>query len=348
MASNYGLGQMTVQNLELSDIADVTVTNSIKRNSNNNKIFAYQYKHPSKTFDLVPTDVPAHEHPHEHDPNSLASLDDVDETVAEMKNSDTATPFGFILNPLTKDFKVHPIINRNLVEVLQEEVIANESIRADAPYVIYYNKINKKFTLQLLYTYINQSNLYNKYAIHLKISPIETIVKSNNIVKKIINSGNLYLSYQADDGCRLQYDTVIGKVGIFAENSKISLSAVNQNMYQNVKKTKYGTMIIECIVNNTEGSRVRIIDDIKFWANKREHGYFIINIQTSGRVGVKFIGAVGSLVPVTRENNTVSPLDIEHIFIKNILLIDVKLIYYSLNESEINSLTSLQPTHLLS
>jgi len=339
MASNYGLGQMYPQNLELSDIADVIV-NPIKKNSNNNKMFAFQYKHPSKTFNLVKTDVAAHEHPHEHEPNSLANLDDIDETVAEMKNSNIATPFGFILNPLTKDFRVHQIINRDLFEILQQRVTNDDSIFENIPYVIYYNKTDKQFKLIDFRSYVEPAYLYKDYEIHLKISPIETITKSNNIVKRIINSGNLYLSYQASDNCILKYDSSLKYLSVSNEDGYLTLSTINQPMYNNIKTQTYGTMIIECIVNNTDGAEVKLIDDISFIAEKRMHVYIIIHIkERENAVVIETKGAEEGFT-VSKKRKFDGSLDIEKIYIKNIELIDVKLLHRSLDHVEVDFLTS--------
>ena len=97
MASYYGLGQMNGQNLELSDIADVIIDSTVKRNSNNNKTFELQYKHQTQNFTLVKSDNV----PHEHDAISLANLDDLDESVTEIKATNSRITFGFVLNPIT-------------------------------------------------------------------------------------------------------------------------------------------------------------------------------------------------------------------------------------------------------
>jgi len=336
MASNYGLGQIVTHSLGLSDLADVTV-GSIKKHANDKKTFTLQYKHPSNSFNLVKTDIPVHEH--SHDPVSLSNLDDVDETVAEVKSGVSTAPFGFRFNQLTNHFSAYKI-NTNLHDILDEELDVGDSIVSNVPYGIYYKSTTKKYHLLDLRSSLKPTHLLLEIVIHLKISPLMAVTKNNNIIKRIINSGHLYLSYNATDNCRLQYDASLDYLGVFSVSGELILHTVSQQMHDKIKTQNTGTMIIECIVYNTDGREVRLVDDIRYRADMMMHAFIIIHIQNRQHFIDVEVRAENPEFLIITENKRGDKLNIEKIYISNMLLIDVKFLSKSLSASEIDYLTA--------
>ena len=230
MSLDYGYG-LSTHNLELADLRDLKIDDDVKIRRNHNKDYILRYRNEGN-FVLAPASVQNHEHK-----TDFSELADIDQSVSATKTANDPTPFGLTWNRTTEKFEPYNI-PRNLTEVLDSIIAGGVNEAPGTPNIIYFDSNVNKYRLKDVRDYlIPPESAKTKILcipLHLKVTPNTTIMKTDNTLRRWINSGTWYASYFASGGpASLFYDTTSKKLGLkgTAEQAVLTLKTATQHIY---------------------------------------------------------------------------------------------------------------------
>ena len=292
---------------------------------------------------MTPAAVQQHEHPAE----TLAELGDVDSVSlnATMAANDP-TPFGFSWDRNAAKFLPYNI-PRNLEEVLDGVVSGGV---AGAPNVLYYDSNVNKYKMHDLRNYLPHENPSVKLIgipLDLKITPTTAIIKTGNQLRRWINSGEWYCSYDctaaSDTPLGLFWDTQLHVLGLKTgpTAATLTMQAAGQQMTDTLKTIKKGTLFINCIKLASEGEYDELVDGISIRAGNRVKCAIIIKIdEVRGELDIDFVGDDVDNIDVVRAQNDKYNLDISTITRKRTILL-IKYFPEILSNEDITNLLSI-------
>ena len=320
MASNFGLGAITPQGLAISDLKDVNVPRLNGRD--HKKDFILKWKNDVKLFNLEPAAIQAHD----HDTN-LADLNDIDETIDDIKNK-PHVPFSFAYSDRDNKFYTFEL-PRDFLELIEKPLTSvDPNIVGSVPYVLVYNSQTQIFSLSDMRHYLAEINhrvSRMNPRLHLKIDPMKTIVKENNILTRVFNSGSWYCSYIVNTGSvKLFYDTALKELGLKPDTeAKLELQTANQVMTNNLGAVNEGIMIIKCIKLSTESEYDPLFNGIEIICGQRTLLEIIINTKNNE---VDVVSDTNNLPVRYKVSEGMTSLDIKTLTLKRLILIDLKLL----------------------